>query len=338
MNLTGQLFGEEMYDIVDYCNIETLSFETLAHSCNVMSLENIGMIDSFYSLHKTHYKPHSLLNPIFNSGANVKEYKFLLVRDTTGMLWFWAYKTIQIIKTKQIRFFDIPYSEKDGVDNDSMYAIIQKMTNLPFTRFVFQECFSDVFAIHTSKVPKRLNDLDDYFFRLDYLNVKFTNRYLCKRYINQCFSNDQITTIYSNKVRLKDICSLLDEWRSGMKERGHAVVSKSEKEFVRFISRSVKDAIYITLYYQKVPISLQVFTKDKELNIVECIYVMHVWESNGDKFLSNVIRNMTHIQKWLAWKYLGKAHKTIWYGNAYTERLRLHKDMMCDGKIEYYII
>ena len=65
---------------------------------------------------------------------------------------------------------------------------------------------------------------------------------------------------------------------------------------------------------------------------------MHAWESKGDGVLANIIRNMSHIQKYLAWKRFGGITNTIWYGNAYSERLRKHKDMMCDGKIDYYII
>ena len=234
MDMIEQLFGDERYDIVEYSDIATLSFDRLAKSRNLMSLENIETIHKFYKpLYGTLYKSHCDLNPFFNYGVNCMEYRFLLIRHE-GMLWLWAYKVIQILKTKQIRFFDIPCDVSGCGD---VRDIVRNVMRLPFTRFVFQGRFCDIFTVCTDKLPKRLKDYDDYFFRIDHLAEKFTKRYLYKRYISQCFANKNVSVVNSETASLDAIGCLLQEWCDGMNKRGHGVVEKNKRQFVRFLSK-----------------------------------------------------------------------------------------------------
>ncbi len=279
-------------------------------------------------------KPFYHLSPTYNTVTGDKQFRFILVR-IEGDKVLVPYKVIQILKTKQIRFFNKPVSCDGNTEHEN--AVFHKLNSLPFVKFVLTE---------SERVDgcEPLFEYDDYYFTLDDKTDKYASgKYRSKNYINQIFSNKDVRFEYVKTTDIRQLRLLREQWKSGMAERGSSVSKHDDKMFDDIMSADRDNRRYILIYYQSILISMQIFLIDEEHGWCDCLYIHHIWDDNGDPVLHRITQNITEIQKYMCHLFLylreGGIRAVYLAGCRPSEhRLLKHKERISDGKVAYYLI
>lgn len=319
---------------VAYDMLPNLDFKYFATNGNRLDESFSGALQPYYDQYvRNGHKPFYNLSLAYNTITEDAKFRFLLV-TIRGTQVFAPYKVIQILKTRQIRFFGWPTSDnKDDVGESLVY---QKLKELPFTRFVFT-------STRTTAGVKRLVEYDDYFFSLnDKDGVYSTSKYRSKNYVNRLLNCGDVEVKFSILPKAMDFINLRNEWKAGMIRRGSTVSPKSDVAFYKTVSSGHCDLRYLAIYYKGKAVSLQVFLLSQGFSFADCLYIHHLWESDGDETFKKILGNITEIQKYLAWEYLykhGGIERVYLAGCRPSEhRLLAHKERISDGKIEYFIL
>ena len=295
------------------------NFRWFASNMNMLNNDYADKIKQFYERID---KPFYNLSLDYNTMTKESKFRFLLISIGEDKV-FAPYKVIQLMKTKQIRFFGFPISESKNESNER--KVFEALKKMPFVKFVFTERISGA---------SRLTEYDDYFYDLD--NPKFeTSRYRSKNYINKLFTNKDVQIAFTESPYSAAFQELRKAWKLGMEARGSKVSTASDRCFTNIINSRNKNLRFISVFYKGKLLSLQVFLIHEVYS--DLLYIHHLWAGEEKGILSNIVE----IQKYLSWKFLfERGIKRIYLaGCRPTEhRLLKHKQRTCDGRIEYYIL
>lgn len=295
------------------------NFHWFASNRNMLNNDYADKLKQFYERID---KPFYNLSLDYNTMTKERKFRFLLISIGEDNV-FAPYKVIQLMKTKQIRFFGFPISESKNESN--AHKVFEALKKLPFVKFVFTERISGA---------SRLTEYDDYFYDLD--NPKFaTSRYRSKNYINKLFASQDVQIAFTESPYSAAFQELRKEWKLGMEARGSKVSTSSDRCFTNIINSRNKNLRFISVFYKCKLLSLQVFLLND--SYADLLYIHHLWA--GEE--KGILRNIVEIQKYLSWKFLfEQGVKRIYLaGCRPTEhRLLKHKQRTCDGKIEYYLL
>lgn len=295
------------------------NFRWFASNMNMLNNDYADKIKQFYERID---KPFYNLSLDYNTMTKESKFRFLLISIGDDKV-FAPYKVIQLMKTKQIRFFGFPISESKNESNER--KVFEALKKMPFIKFVFTERISGA---------SRLPEYDDYLYDLD--NPKFaTSRYRSKNYINKLLSNPDVQIAFTESPYNAAFQELRKAWKLGMEARGSKVSTSSDRCFTNIINSRNKNLRFISVFYKDKLLSLQVFLIHEVY--ADLLYIHHLWMGEEKGILSNIVE----IQKYLSWKFLfEQGIKRIYLaGCRPTEhRLLKHKQRICDGKIEYYLL
>ena len=295
------------------------NFRWFASNRNILNNDYADKIKKFYERID---KPFYNLSLDYNTMTKESKFRFLLISIGDDKV-FAPYKVIQLMKTKQIRFFGFPISESNNKSNECKF--FEALKKLPFVKFVFTERISGA---------SRLPEYDDYFYDLD--NPKFaTSRYRSKNYINKLLANKDVQIAFTESPYSAAFQELRKAWKLGMEARGSKVSTASDRCFTNIINSRNKNLRFISVFYKGKLLSLQVFLLNEVY--ADLLYIHHLWMGEEKGILSNIVE----IQKYLSWKFLfEQGIKRIYLaGCRPTEhRLLKHKQRTCDGSIEYYLL
>lgn len=314
--------------------LANLDFKYFAKNGNRLNEGFSEALQPYYDQYvKNGHKPFYNLSLAYNSITEDTKFRFLLV-TIRGTKVFAPYKVIQILKTRQIRFFGWPTSDnKDDVAESLVYNELKK---LPFTRFVFT-------STRITNGVTRLVEYDDYFFTLNDKNGLYSSsKYRSKNFINKFLGNEEFRVEFGVRPDHKLFSELAVEWKQGMLERGSHVSTVWDKHFASFLTNYHTEVRYLAVYYRDKPISLQIFLCNTTFAYADCLFIVHKWNDGGDPVLHRFLSCITEIQKYLAWEHLykhGGIERVYVAGCRPSEhRLLAHKERISDGKIEYFIL
>lgn len=224
-------------DLVRFDELRELSFDWFKSNTNTLDDVFKETFAPYYDIYvKRGIKPFYHLSPTYNTVMGDKQFRFILVRFGSDKV-FVPYKVIQILKTKQIRFFNKPVSRDGNTEHEN--AVFHKLNSLPFVKFALTE---------SERVDgcEPLFEYDDYYFTLDDKTEKYASgKYRSKNYINQIFSNKDVTLEYGYTADAKQLLSLREVWKKGMTENGSVVTKSDGKQFIDLIfSTNKKNTIH----------------------------------------------------------------------------------------------
>lgn len=334
------LFSEQEPFVCALDDICKADFNYFAKNRNIVSCEFSNIISSYEK--KDGCKRFYHLNYLYNSLIGCNDYKFLLVNHS-GCNWYFPYKVIHIVKTRQIRFFDLPISEKDESEKSVVFDIITELAKLDFVRFIFQERNKETFnEINLpNKKTARLATNDEFFYNIFYNSEIYTsNRWRRKHFINIVEGSSDFSIELSFSVNICETTKLRELWSIGMAQKKDYVRYSTEKGFQKFIRNVEKNNLrVISIRYKGELIAQEFFLIDNIKKTCESVFCIHVFDyCKNDIIIKHVGYKMVAIQKYLSWKYLKDEFQQVWVGTGANANLYKHKERTCDGKIKYYII
>lgn len=304
---------------------------------------NKNTVSSYYDRTLARYDdvtqtPFYHLYPSYNTAIGDNEYRFLLL-TVNGRTWTYRYKIVQILKTRQIRFFGLPTTDGRQIASD-VRTIIDALSPKTFVRFVFNERQRTVFDGIFGNTAERLVNHDEFFYSIASGEKKFSsNRWRKKHYVNLFENEEKFTSELSRSVNLNETNVLRGVWSRGMAAKGDAVRPSTERSFQRFIRNADPDTLrVISLRCDGRLVAQEFFLIDRERRICQSLYCIHVFEHGDDLALKHVVNRMVAIQKYMSWKYLKDEATMVYVGTGASRSLYAHKERTCDGKVEYFII
>ena len=335
------LFSKEVVRIDDE-KLSTLCFDDFKTMANILNDDYSEYLADYYNQYELDgVKPFYNTSLSYNSITHEKKFRFIIVLLNDDEV-FVPYKVIQIVKTKQIRFFGFPVSKSRSIVN--VKRVFYELSKMDFTRFVF--AYVDINKTK-SVIPnnaERIVEYYDFYYSICGITKYKTSKYRSKNYINKLFNDDNISISCSSQPNVNSFCELREKWKNGMVERGHIVPSTSDDCFKKIIKSQNSDLRFICIYYKKSLISLQVFLCNEKFGYADCLYILHLWDNESIVPLMRILNNIVEIQKYLSWLFLyennsGTIKRIYIAGCRPTEkRLLAHKEKMSDGVIEYFIV
>lgn len=311
-----------------------LDFRWFATHTNMLTDEYADVLQPYYDEYvRNGCKPFYNLSLAYNTMTDDRKFRFLLVTTDAGDEVFVPYKVIQILKTRQIRFFGFPMSKNKIAYNEK--NVFEKLRNLDFTRFVFT-------SEKTTGKVSRIVEYDDYFYTLDDKTATYgTSRYRSKNYINKLLNDPDVRITFGVTPDNVAFDELRKAWKIGMNERGSFVSTVDDRHFAHITSSHNIDLRYLCVYHRDVLVSLQVFLCNATFQYADCLYIHHLWQSD-DEARRKILGNIVEIQKYLSWEHLynhnGITHVYIAGCRPSEHRLLAHKERISDGKVEYFIL
>lgn len=316
---------------IKFNDIRNLDFHRLSGSGYIMNEDYSDLIHQYGSFVT---KPFFLLSPTFNSITGEKRYRFVIV-EINGNCFLLPYKVVNILNIRQIRIF-CDYGIFKG--NREFRKILSALLKLDFVKIIM---YGGVYC--TERKPKKLVEYNDYYFdyseKCDYYK---SSRFRSSSYINKIESNKNFQVSYSSSENADDMMMVRDAWRLGEERRGIKINSKLDFYTNKFFYSQKDNIRFISIRYKGNIISLQVFLLTKEHSYAECIFILHIWDFGDDDDLRKALGSITDIQRYYAWKYLNQQDgiERLYMAGCSkgNNRLLKHKERICDGKIEYFII
>jgi len=268
--------------------------------------------------------------PAFNTITNDKSFRFFVV-DICGALYFIAYKIIQIIKTKQIRVFDLPIAIDGNIDNTR--KVFEILNNKPFIKFAMSDYATRLLNVQKNK---RLVEYTNYYYTRQATDL--IPRKKIKHWgIKTLQENKDFNVVILDKIPQNDTQAIVNDFNKYLVERGSFVSKKDNDEFCAFC-RGYDNIKLLCIYYKSILISvcvLYVFG-----NVAYNLYQKDLKHyDTQDPILDKMLRyNMEQKTKFLCFKHLPNVKRIYILGCMPSEkRLIKHKEMCSDGKIEYLI-
>lgn len=331
-----RLIIPQVPNTVHFDYIKTLDFARLAQNTNVLDENFSCALKEYYDKYtKKNGKPFYNLSLSYNSIMNDKRFRFLLI-DVNDSRVFIPYKVIQILKTKQIRFFGFPISNNSNKESETL--VYDELRKLEFCRFVLSN------DSHIVRGYKRLVEYDDYYYALKDKRVLYqSSKYRSKNYINKIMRNNDVCITFGVNPNETVFLELRDKWKIGMASNGSFVSSTNDKHFASMLTSRHIDLRFLCIYYKGELLSLQVFLCNSKFQYADCLYIHHLWKAQGDNDVKKrILGNIVEIQKFLSFEYLYKKSgidRIYLAGCRPSEhRLLAHKERISDDKIEYFIL
>ena len=324
-------------NVYSFGELDGLGFDGFKSNMNILNESFYDDVNPYYAIYAQRgVKPFYHLSLAYNTAMDDKQFRFVLIDMGDGDTVFVPYKVIQILKTKQIRFFNKPVSKNGNTEHEQ--TVYDKLMSLGFVKFVLTG------IENPDKSGENLVNYNDWYFQLDDKDAKYgSSKFRSKNHIIFIFNNSDFDIRYTDTINAKQMLELHNIWKVGMINNGSTVAATNDKAFNNVIMSGNENLRYIVIYYKSVPISLQILNFAKEHGFCDCLYIQHIWNDGGDIILHKVLQSMTKIQKYLLWKYVWNREHTprvYWSGFAPKETARMlpHKERNSDGKIEYYLI
>lgn len=270
--------------------------------------------------------------PLYNSITNDKKFRFLLV-SVGGDTVFVAYKIIQILKTRQIRVFDTPISAMGKAASER--AVADALSALPFVRFAFS---TNVVSDADLRGTERLLEYDNYYYTrrsfFDGLPTWKLNKYGIRLVENGDF---RVTT---ERIPVRDALKIRADFNRYLSDNGHKIAKNDDSVYNLIMSSGCERIRTLAMYYKGEIVYLRVMMVYEELGVAYALYDMQTrYYDRTDKILDKVLsHNMVEKIKYFTFTSFPHIDVVYILGCRPSEhRLLAHKEMICDGKIEYYI-
>lgn len=225
--------------------------------------------------------------PTFNTLTNDGKFKFLIAQrgDDTILL---VYKVIQILKTKQIRFFDIPISLNCIEENQ--YELIYDLLKIDFVRFCYSSPFTDWF---NTAYCDRYPEYDNYCKSRDWYDNVCNKSWQRVRGVYDVLHNDDFKIVVSNFIFLNEAKCIRENFNEYIEQRGGKVSRTDDNEFYNIIKNAKYNdkIVYVALYYKNEIIGLRVLFVIRELGVAYGLYNIHVrHEVYKDKIVEKALK------------------------------------------------
>jgi len=270
--------------------------------------------------------------PSYNTITNDKKFRFLLVSTGDDTVFF-AYKIIQILKTKQIRVFDKPISSLGKAVSEQ--AVMDVLSSLTFVRFAFS---TNIVFDADLKDTERLVEYDNYYYTrrsfFDGLPTWKLNKYGIR------LVNDGDFLVTTKRIPMRDALKIRADFNRYLSDNGHKIAKNDDAVYRLIISSACKRIRTLAIYYKGEIVYLRVMMVYEELGVAYALYDMQTrYYDKTDKVLDKVLsHNMVEKIKYFTFTSFPRIDVVYILGCRPTEhRLLAHKEMICDGKIEYYI-
>lgn len=284
--------------------------------------------DSFYN--NVDIVPFYHCIPSFNTVTKDKAFRFIII-DINGTSCFVAYKIIQIIKTKQIRVFDIPIT-LDG-DVEKSLKVFNLLQNKPFVRFAMSDYSLVLLGVQTDK---KLIEYTNYYYTREATDI-IPNKKKKHWGINVLQENKDFQVLLLDKISAREAQNITEDFNKYIVERGSTISTKDNKEFLAFC-KGYDNIKLLCVYYKNTLISITVLYVygDVAYNLYQKDLKHY---DTQDRILDKMLRYyMEQKTKLLCFNYLKEVKRIYILGCMPSEkRLIQHKEMCSDGKIEYYI-
>ena len=331
------LFGND-YVSWTLDELSNAGFE-LFKTANTLSDDYGVTIDEFYGklYHGQHNIPFYHCLPTLNSIVREKKFMFSVVTIGDDEIFF-AYKVIQILKTRQIRVFDIP------VSRNGIYANIENVIKLlsckPFVRFCFISNYLQMYARVVNGQAQRLVEYDNYYYTND-LCKGITNREKKNYGIRLLENNDDFVVSLNERMKLRDLQSIRNDFNEYLLQRGSSVNKKDDDEFYDICILPNNKINIITIRYKGVLVHINVLYVVKKMNVAYSLYdiSLHDYDMTDTKLKKAIEHNMTEKIKYYTSLLLPEVSVVYILGCRPSEhRLLAHKERISDGKVEYFIL
>lgn len=308
-------------------------------TANTLSDDYCVAIGDFYGklYNGQHNIPFYHCLPTLNSLVGEKKFRFAVVTIGDDEIFF-AYKVIQILKTRQIRVFDIPVSRKG--DGANVENVIKSLASKPFVRFCFTANYLPFYASVVNGQAQRLVEYDNYYYIND-LCKGITNREKKNYGIRLLENNDDFVVSLNEKIKLRDLQSIRNDFNAYLRKRGSSVNKKDDDEFYNICVLTNNKINIITIRYKGVLVHINVLYVVRELNVAYSLYdiSIHDYDMADTKLKKAIEHNMTEKIKYYTSLLLPEVSVVYILGCRPSEhRLLAHKENISDGNVEYYII
>lgn len=304
-------------------------------SANILNDDYGNVINGFYGkLYDGQFNiPFYHCLPVFNSIVGEKKFKFAVVNIGDDEIFF-AYKVIQILTTKQIRVFDLPISRLSN--NENVEKIIGILRKKDFVKFAFIGAHSKPYDISECS---RLVEYDNYYYVNDFCK-RVTNREKKNYGIRLLENNDDFVVSLNEKIMLRDLQGIRNDFNKYLRQRGSSVNKKDDKEFYDICCSASDKINVITIRYKGTLVHINVLYAVEELGVAYSLYDISLHDyDTGDRIIKKAIEhNMTEKIKYYTSQFLPKSRVVYILGCRPSEhRLLAHKERISDGKVEYYL-
>ena len=251
---------------------------------------------------------------------------------------FFAYKVIQILKTRQIRIFDTPISRNENSKN--IERVIKILACKPFVRFCFINDYLPLYDSVVNGQAQRLVEYDNYYY-INNMAKDITNRQKKNFGIRLLDENENFKVELNEKIKLCDLQGIRNDFSKYLKERGSTVNKKDDEEFYNICVSKSDNIKIITIRYNGVLIHINVLYVVRELNIAYSLYDIskHEYDRQDSIIKKAIEHNMTEKIKYYTSLLLPMVKFVYILGCRPSEhRLLAHKERISDGKVEYFIL
>lgn len=308
-------------------------------SVNILNDDYEESIRMFYSklYDGQHNVPFYHCLPTLNGITGEKKFKFVVVAVGDDRIFF-AYKVIQILKTRQIRVFDIPVSLRGNQEN--VENVISLLACKQYIRFCFIGKHIPLYKNITNRQAQRVVEYDNYYYT-NCLSEHITNREKKNYGIRLLENNDDFAVSLNEMVSLRDLQGIRDDFNEYLRKRGSSVNKKDDCDFYNICCATNNKISVITIRHKGVIIHINVLYVVEELNIAYSLYDISIHDyDKEDKMLKKAIEhNMTEKIKYYTSLFLPQIKVVYVLGCRPSEhRLLAHKERISDGKVEYFIL
>lgn len=318
--------------------LSNADFELFKATNTLIDDYNVAIEDFYGKLYNgQHNIPFYHCLPTLNSVVGEKKFKFVAVTIGDDEIFF-AYKVIQILKTRQIRVFDTPISRNGN--NDNIENVIKSLSCKPFVRFCFTTNHLPFYESVVCGHAQRLVEYDNYYYIND-MAKDITNRQKKNFGIRLLDENENFKVALNEKIKLCDLQGIRNDFSKYLKERGSTVNKKDDEEFYNICVSKSDNIKIITIRYNGVLIHINVLYVVRKLNIAYSLYDISKHEyDRQDSILKKAIEhNMTEKIKYYTSLLLPMVKFVYILGCRPSEhRLLAHKERISDGKVEYFIL
>lgn len=273
--------------------------------------------------------------PTLNSLTKDKKFKFLVVRRGEDSILL-VYKVIQILKTRQIRFFDIPIS-LNGIE-ENQYELICDLSKKDFVRFCYSFPFTDWF---NTAYGDRYPQYDNYYKSRSWYDSKCNCSWMRQKGVSSILKNKDFDVSLSKSVDFNDAKFIRENFNSYIESNNGIVSKNDDNEFYNVIRNENKlnNVYYFTVYYKGGIIMLTVVLVVKELNVAYELYNMKKRGFYEDDIEKKVLEhNISEKTSFFIFYFLKYIQRLYVLGYMPSEkRLAKHKANIYQNCLKYYI-
>lgn len=225
--------------------------------------------------------------PTLNSLTNEKKFKFMIVQSGNDSI-FVVYKVIQIIKTKQIRFFDIPISLNDIAENQ--YKLIENLSKKNFVRFCYSSPFISWF---NAAYANRCGEYDNYCKNREWFTTNCNKRWQRVRGVRDVLKNDDFRVVLSHVMVIEDARNVRKNFNKYIENRGGKVSKADDDEFYNIVknARHNDKIVFLSMYYKDEIIGVRILFIIRELGVAYGLYNIHIRQDKyEDRALEKVLK------------------------------------------------